>query len=142
MTIKKELIGLMISVPSNIQSQLGESISVIADSDFWIRWDTLVDVSIYHHYVRYVLTFVGPGISIDSRQSSYQPRCVGGSPFDLQALETSVCVRRSIHRDKPCPFQIWPTFCTVAGGMDSSMFNFLAWELNFTTEYGQTNRGK
>lgn len=46
-TIKKELIGLMISVPANIQSQLGEAISVIADSDFWVRWDTLVDVSIH-----------------------------------------------------------------------------------------------
>ncbi len=44
-TIKTELIGLMISVPATIQSQLGETISVIADSDFWIRWDTLVDVS-------------------------------------------------------------------------------------------------
>jgi exportin-2 (importin alpha re-exporter) len=44
-TIKKELIGLMISVPASIQSQLGETISVIADSDFWTRWDTLVDVS-------------------------------------------------------------------------------------------------
>jgi len=34
----------MIRVPANIQSQLGEAISVIADSDFWVRWDTLVDV--------------------------------------------------------------------------------------------------
>lgn len=46
MSIKDELIGLMISVPASIQSQLGESISVIADSDFWTRWDTLVDVSL------------------------------------------------------------------------------------------------
>ncbi len=44
-TIKKEIIGLMISVPPSLQSQLGETISVIADSDFWTRWDTLVDVS-------------------------------------------------------------------------------------------------
>jgi exportin-2 (importin alpha re-exporter) len=44
-TIKKELIGLMISVPATIQSQLGETISLIADSDFWTRWDTLIDVS-------------------------------------------------------------------------------------------------
>ena len=44
-TIKKELIGLMISVPPSIQSQLGEAISLIADSDFWTRWDTLIDVS-------------------------------------------------------------------------------------------------
>jgi len=43
--IKNELVGLMISVPPVIQSQLGEAISVIADSDFWERWDTLVDVS-------------------------------------------------------------------------------------------------
>ncbi len=34
----------MISVPPNIQYQLGDAIGVIADSDFWERWDTLVDV--------------------------------------------------------------------------------------------------
>jgi exportin-2 (importin alpha re-exporter) len=34
----------MISVPPSLQSQLGEAISVIADSDFWTRWDTLIDV--------------------------------------------------------------------------------------------------
>lgn len=31
----------MISCPAAIQSQLGEAISIIADSDFWERWDTL-----------------------------------------------------------------------------------------------------
>jgi exportin-2 (importin alpha re-exporter) len=41
--IKRELIGLMVSVPPNLQAQLGEAISVIANSDFWVRWDTLVD---------------------------------------------------------------------------------------------------
>ena len=44
MAIKRELIGLMISVPPNIQYQLGDAIGVIADSDFWERWDSLVDV--------------------------------------------------------------------------------------------------
>ncbi|KAF5710432.1 importin-alpha export receptor [Fusarium mundagurra] len=39
--IKERLIGLMISSPPNIQAQLGDAISVIADSDFWRRWDTL-----------------------------------------------------------------------------------------------------
>ncbi|KAI5281022.1 importin-alpha export receptor, partial [Ascosphaera aggregata] len=42
-TIKRELISLMISCPPGIQAQLGEAVSVIADSDFWQRWDTLVD---------------------------------------------------------------------------------------------------
>lgn len=42
-TIKSELIGLMVTVPPSIQTQLGEAISVIADSDFWERWETLVD---------------------------------------------------------------------------------------------------
>lgn len=42
-TIKNELIGLMVKVPPTIQAQLGDAISVIADSDFWERWDTLVD---------------------------------------------------------------------------------------------------
>ncbi|KAB5575721.1 CAS/CSE protein [Coniochaeta sp. 2T2.1] len=40
-TIKNELVGLMIRSPPSIQSQLGEAISLIADSDFWERWDTL-----------------------------------------------------------------------------------------------------
>jgi exportin-2 (importin alpha re-exporter) len=34
----------MIACPPAIQSQLGEAISLIADSDFWERWDTLVSV--------------------------------------------------------------------------------------------------
>ena len=33
----------MIAVPPAIQTQLGEAISVIAESDFYERWDTLVD---------------------------------------------------------------------------------------------------
>lgn len=41
-TIKRELVGLMIASPSTIQTQLGEAITIIADSDFWERWDTLV----------------------------------------------------------------------------------------------------
>lgn len=43
-TIKQELVGLMISSPPTIQTQLGEAISLIADSDFWERWDTLTQV--------------------------------------------------------------------------------------------------
>ena len=34
----------MISVPSSIQYQLGDAIGVIAESDFWRNWDSLVDV--------------------------------------------------------------------------------------------------
>ncbi|KAJ2902204.1 putative chromosome segregation protein [Zalerion maritima] len=40
--IKKELISLMIQCPPKIQTQLGEAISIIADSDFYERWETLV----------------------------------------------------------------------------------------------------
>ena len=42
-TIKSELIGLMVRVPPTIRTQLAAAISIIADSDFWERWDTLVD---------------------------------------------------------------------------------------------------
>lgn len=42
-TIKSELIGLMVKVPPALQAQLGDAISVIADSDFWEKWATLVD---------------------------------------------------------------------------------------------------
>ncbi|KAF3935709.1 Exportin-2 [Dactylella cylindrospora] len=41
--IKSELLGVMIQVPQNLQVQIGEAISVIADSDFYKKWDTLVD---------------------------------------------------------------------------------------------------
>ena len=44
----------MISVPPNIQSQLGDAVGIIADSDFWQQWDTLVDVGRSSH----------PGLSI------------------------------------------------------------------------------
>ncbi len=33
----------MISTPANIQTQLGEAISIIADSDFWTRWESLTE---------------------------------------------------------------------------------------------------
>lgn len=42
--IKHELIGLMIAAPSGVQAQLGEAISLIAESDFFRQWDTLMDV--------------------------------------------------------------------------------------------------
>lgn len=41
--IKSEIIPLMISLPNNLQVQIGEAISVIADSDFPERWPTLID---------------------------------------------------------------------------------------------------
>ena len=44
-TIKQELVGLMMSVPANIQAQLGDAVGIIADSDFWRNWNTLVQVS-------------------------------------------------------------------------------------------------
>lgn len=41
----------MISSPPTIQTQLGEAISLIADSDFWERWDTLTKVRLGGHVV-------------------------------------------------------------------------------------------
>ena len=41
--LKKEIIPLMISLPNNLQLQIGEAISVIADSDFPHKWPTLLD---------------------------------------------------------------------------------------------------
>lgn len=41
--IKKEIVPLMISLPNNLQVQIGEAISVIADSDFPKNWPTLLD---------------------------------------------------------------------------------------------------
>ncbi|CCF60349.1 hypothetical protein KAFR_0J02850 [Kazachstania africana CBS 2517] len=40
--IKKEIVPLMITLPNNLQVQIGEAISVIADSDFPNNWPTLL----------------------------------------------------------------------------------------------------
>lgn len=34
----------MITSPPSVQTQLGEAISIIAHSDFWTRWNTLLEV--------------------------------------------------------------------------------------------------
>lgn len=41
--IKKEILPLMISLPNNLQIQIGEAISVIADSDFPSNWPSLLN---------------------------------------------------------------------------------------------------
>jgi len=37
----------MISVPSNLQVQLSEAVTIIADSDFPEKWEDLIDVSLF-----------------------------------------------------------------------------------------------
>jgi exportin-2 (importin alpha re-exporter) len=41
--IKSEIIPLMITLPNNLQVQIGEAVSIISDSDFPERWPTLID---------------------------------------------------------------------------------------------------
>lgn len=67
----------MISVPSGIQTQLGEAVSAIADSDFWERWDTLVDVrgspclDIWWIELLIATLLLGSRFEADPRQSRY-----------------------------------------------------------------------
>ncbi len=82
----------MISVPASIQSQLGETISVIADSDFWTRWDTLVDVSLCRRLCGCGNTtnaFVGLSRTSYTRQSKGQHRSVGSCTLDIQEMEAA-----------------------------------------------------
>lgn len=92
-TIKQELISLMISVPAGIQSQLGEAVSVIADSDFWERWDTLVDVSFNctkSSCMFSSLTLAGSRFKAPTEKPCSQQRCPTSCPFYLQAMEAFV----------------------------------------------------
>ncbi|ODV97532.1 hypothetical protein PACTADRAFT_36401 [Pachysolen tannophilus NRRL Y-2460] len=41
--LKKNIISLMIALPNNLQVQVGEAVSIIADSDFPDRWPDLLD---------------------------------------------------------------------------------------------------
>lgn len=43
--LKEEIVGLLITVPPPLQVQLGEAVSIMAESDFPARWDSLVDVN-------------------------------------------------------------------------------------------------
>lgn len=97
----------MISVPPGIQSQLGEAVSVIADSDFWERWDTLVDVScnqtnLFNASIDQLIC-PGPRLKAVTQQSYRQYRCVASRTLDLQAMEAFVPIRCALHRDQPCP---------------------------------------
>ncbi|KAK9452092.1 Cse1-domain-containing protein [Limtongia smithiae] len=42
-SLKADIVGLMITVPPSLQVQLGEAISIMADSDFPDRWQRLLD---------------------------------------------------------------------------------------------------
>ncbi|OVF09273.1 putative importin-alpha export receptor [Clavispora lusitaniae] len=41
--LKNEILNVMIKLPNNLQIQLGETISIIAESDFPHRWENLID---------------------------------------------------------------------------------------------------
>lgn len=85
----------MISVPPNIQSQLGDAISVIADSDFWERWETLVDVRIVaqsRSFGTRLNLAIGSGIPSNRRQSTNKQRSTSGGAFDFQTMATLIPV--------------------------------------------------
>lgn len=118
MTIKQELIGLMISVPPMLQAQLGEAISVVAESDFWERWDTLVDVRITQPVISGFLAYsifpTGPRFSSYTRQCENQQWSSRGSTFYLSTMETSVPFGRSFHRSQPRSRTIRRAICPIA----------------------------
>lgn len=41
--VKAEILNIMVKLPNNLQVQLGESISIIAELDFPHRWESLID---------------------------------------------------------------------------------------------------
>jgi hypothetical protein len=100
---------LMISVPPGIQSQLGEAISVIADSDFWERWQTLVDVSCSVQCGDALLTLLclGSCFQAVAEQPYRQHWCAPSRAFHFQEMETFVPVRCALYRDQPRSWQIW-----------------------------------
>lgn len=108
-TIKQELIGLMIACPPTIQTQLGDAISIIADSDFWDRWDTLVQVDIHpsllsrvSHHLLTQSVLVGSRLSFLRRQLQSQQRCIGGCAFHIHKMAAAIPLRCSVRRDQPC----------------------------------------
>lgn len=90
----------MISVPPNVQYQLGDAIGVIADSDFWEKWDTLVDVRVIFNsmiYMALVKPCVGFGLPSDTRHSANQQWCASSGAFYFQEMASSLSVRPVVH---------------------------------------------
>ncbi|KAJ2346412.1 importin-alpha export receptor, partial [Coemansia sp. RSA 2673] len=40
--VKREIVSLMITVPKNLQLQIGEAVSIIAENDFPLHWPELI----------------------------------------------------------------------------------------------------
>lgn len=91
----------MVSVPAGIQTQLGEAVSVIADSDFWERWDNLVDVSLILRETCWTIVdgyfFAGPCFQTSAEQPFRQHWCAPGCALDFQEMETPVPVERAVY---------------------------------------------
>lgn len=95
--IKQEIVGLMISVPPTLQVQLGEAVSIIAESDFHERWDTLIDVRGSYGCTYVLLMKIGPRLSPHARQHPGKQRCAPGSACHLQAMATTLPVRPAVY---------------------------------------------
>ena len=101
--IKQEIIGLMTTVPPAIQNQIGDAISVIAQSDFYERWETLVDVRNHQYDCYRTDRFVGTRLSPDRRQRHSQYRYPASSALDIQTLATSVSYRWALRGNQLRP---------------------------------------
>lgn len=97
--VKREIVGLMITAPQTLQVQLGEAISIIAESDFWERWDTLIDVDIPTPCPMYDLVTdakaccTGSRFPAHTRQSTDKQRRSTSCTYNLQTLETAIPFR-------------------------------------------------
>jgi len=121
-TIKNELVGLMISVPPSIQAQLGEAISVIADSDFWERWATLVDVrskrlKLTDGRRTDARTITGFDLQTHTKQRNNQQRRATSRAFHLQEVEATFPIRSAFHRDQSRSVQIQHTILDASPSM-------------------------
>lgn len=48
--IKNQIVQLMITVPDKLQLQISDALSLIAESDFPEKWESLLPVSICHNF--------------------------------------------------------------------------------------------
>jgi hypothetical protein len=114
----------MISVPGGIQTQLGEAVSVIADSDFWERWDTLVAVrckSVLRGDVMINLE-LGFGVTIRSQEPGCQQWSPHSGALHFPAVASSIPIRRSVHRDQSCTQHFLDAIFSIVRGTTNLLF--------------------
>jgi hypothetical protein len=102
-------------VPPLIQLPLGDTIGIIADSDFYQGWLNLVPVGRRRRWLT-----LGSGRAIQYGGSRYDQRHVTNRAFCIQKMASQVPLRRVVFRNQIRSRPLLPTVPCLVSGLRSA----------------------